>query len=44
MSKAIFDPGEGKTIYINMRDRGWGSSSTGPMEKDLKGGKEYFST
>ena len=44
MSKAIFDPGEGKTIYINMRNRGWGSTSTWPNVYEFKSGNVYFST
>ena len=44
MSKAIFDPGEGKTIYVNMKDRGWGGTSTWPNVYEFKSGNTYFST
>ena len=44
MSKAIFDPGEGKTIYVNMKNRGWGNTSTWPNIYEFKSGNTYFST
>lgn len=43
MSKAIFDPGEGKTICIDMRNRGWGGTSTWPNVYEFRSGNVYFS-
>lgn len=43
-SRAVFDPGEGKTLYIDMQGRGWGGVSTWPHVYEFRSGKTYFST
>lgn len=43
-SHAIFDPGEGKTILIDMKGMGWGTTSDWPNLYEFKSGNTYFST
>lgn len=43
-TKAVFDPGDGKIFYIDMKNQGWGVGTSWPNKYEFKSGATYFSS